>query len=181
MRRTGICLFALLATICSAASSSPQCLVSGEKRELIGKLLCGQFASEKIYRHEGFGCVERTLRARSSDAAIHAALYSLCGDKEFSERIRQANNAAFSSMEKLMVCSAERVNFEAVIASTTKMIEIKMRSQFCGADLKTMAVQRREYFLSLIALAESGAGERMLLEKLQVSIDPDGSVRDISR
>lgn len=172
-------LFAIV--LASSAQAAPQCLLQPDKRELVTKLICGQYAPEQHYRHVGPGCFERSLRARANDSAVHVSLYALCGEASLSERIRAANEQTFAMMQKLSVCAGEVADGAAIFRASLEAVRKKLSNESCGPKHRELVATRRTHFLTMANSIESGAAETGLFGKLGIMIGADGSVLELKR
>ena len=98
------------------------CEIDEQKKRNINAILCGQSAPESDYRFSGPNCVVNSFRKRLEDTAIQIHAYRLCGEREFSDRLKEANLKAMKFMETLSVCISERVDLAKMMEDSLTAI-----------------------------------------------------------
>ncbi|MGE3646385.1 MAG: hypothetical protein AB7F96_21270 [Beijerinckiaceae bacterium] len=160
------------------AGANPLCAVSGEKREIINKLLCGQFAKEAEYRFGGPACYRSSATKRLEDSALHVVIFRVCGEPDFAEKLRLAHLQAFSFMKNLAVCAEREFDIEKAFDVILQSTESKFRNLGCQADMRSSISRRRPYFERMIEIASSRNMAQEVFKKLGIRVSSDGKIVD---
>jgi hypothetical protein len=67
------------------------CGIDDSKKRVIIAFLCGQMAAESQYHFSVSDCLANSVRKRFEDSAVQILGYRICGEREFSDRLKEAN------------------------------------------------------------------------------------------
>jgi hypothetical protein len=172
-----LCFVALCAssTLCPA---NPSCEIDEDKKRTISAVLCGQAAPEVEYRFSGPGCLVKSISKRLDDSAIQIHAFRICGEPDFSERLKEANLRAVKFMETLSTCTPEKPDIRKIMENAIINIARRVTGESCTYDLRARLSQRRPYFEKMIDLSKDTNAPAAIFEKLGVEVDGAGNIRE---
>ena len=163
-------------TFADFAIADPSCDISPEKQKFITALLCGQFASEKVYQQSGPGCVGRSVEVRMTDSAAQIYMYELCGFVDFSNELKAATLRAMGFMQKLSICSSERVDLGTLLESKLADVARTSTTAACTPSIRLRLANRKSTFQTMIDQSKDDTFLERLMGKLDIMFDNQGNI-----
>ena len=154
------------------------CVISEAKRHVVNNVLCGQSAPEPEYHFSGPNCLTNSVTKRFEDTAIQIVVYRICGDQQFSDRLKEANFQTNKLFKLLSACTSERPDFNKILEDAITKAAQHAGSMTCPPEMRAMADSRRAYFEQTITLANDPKTVPATLEKLGITVDSSGNIRD---
>ncbi len=125
----------------------------------------------------GSDCLANSARKRFEDSAAQILGYRICGEREFSDRLKEANLKAIKFIEILSICTSERPNFAKIMDDAVSLTAQRAVGVSCTADLRATLTQRRAYFERMIAVSNDPNILSSIFEKLDITVDTSGTIR----
>jgi hypothetical protein len=164
----------------NVAHAQPSCKISLEKKELISKLLCGEFeeGSDQAYRFSGPNCVKASASKRLEDSALQIQLYKLCGDTEFSDQLMDANLKAMDFIQVLAVCTDEQVELKDILSDRMAYVRTRIGADSCPPSIKQKLDDRRQFFQKQIEFSKQSNLNEKMLDMFKVQVDSAGNISE---
>lgn len=174
-----LAVFGLAAYSCYPAMAEPQCRIDDSKRRIIEAFFCGQMAPEPQYRFTGPNCIAKSTDKRMEDTAIQIYAFRICGDLQFADDMKRANEEVGALMSIFSPCLSERVDVAAILDEKIRSAADLVQGKTCTAHLRSLLAQRKPEFQRMVeASKHTGMVTQIALDRLGLKVDQEGNVVD---
>lgn len=178
MSRTIVACLALCVLTAEAAQAQPSCSLPEEKKRFMLAGLCGAAATEQEYKFSGPNCIVNSTSKRLEDSAIQIISYRMCGDDEFSARLREATLKSVQFIQALATCSSERIDVRAIMDRAIEVTEKRAMAIRCDADMRKKLADRKPAFERMMVMANDPRTVPLIYEKLGIAVDSAGNITE---
>ncbi len=158
------------------AFAEPVCSVSEGKKTLIKEALCGKFSEESVYKQAGEKCAELVLRKRAADTAAQINALNKCGYSDIAGRLYEVSLRVIAYTAPLARCIGYKFDPSELLSKAQKEFDQRAIGQTCTPKLRSMLLNRMNFFNDSIRKSEVEPGPVVFFSKLNIYVDENGNV-----